>query len=479
MHLSLRHALVLVVGLVATSGAGRPHPGRESGSLQQRIYGSFVEGDWARAADLIERYLARTPNDAVMLYNGACAYARLGQRDKAATYLMRAVDAGLRDLDEIANEPDLEGIRDHPTFVALLQRVQWKASRDATAALAQWRAVYGEDRYRYEKDQERHLAYATALDPVSHSQMRRMLERQADHLHRTLLGAWPSPYVLIAVPTPHDSRRLFDADEIGGIYEHSKRQLIARDIGGSLRHEFFHALHYAHMEQLKQKHPLWVQEGLASLYEDYIFTDDEQVVFLSNERHNIVKALAAVGRLTPWRDLLALSEEQFMARASQLYPQTRSIFEFLADRGRLRSWYRALIEHFDVDPTGATAFETCFGMPLADVERSWRRWLLTRPKIDTSIDDGDAALGIESRPNASNDGVVIARILPRSAAAGSQLRAGDTIVSVDGTPTRSLAELQTLIAAKRIGDTARVRARRDGGYFTVVVRLRPLLPMMW
>ncbi len=479
MHRSLRHALVLVVGLLAAGGADRPHPGRESGSLQQRIYGSFVEGDWARAADLIERYLARTPNDAVMLYNGACAYARLGRRDKAATYLMRAVDAGLRDLDEIATEPDLEGIRDHPTFVALVQRVQWNATQEATAALAQWRAVYGEDRYRYEKDEERHLAYATALDPVSHRQMRRMLERQADHLHRTLLGAWPSPYVLIAVPTPHDSRRLFDADQIGGIYEHSKRQLIARDIGGSLRHEFFHALHYAHMEQLKQKHPLWVQEGLASLYEDYIFTDDEQVVFLPNERHNIVKALAAVGRLTPWRDLLALSEQRFMDRASQLYPQTRSIFEFLADRGRLRSWYRALIEHFDADPTGATAFETCFGMPLADVERSWRRWLLTRPKIDLTIEAGDAVLGIESFPNTSNDGVVIDRIRPRSAAAGSQLRVGDTIVSVDGTPTRSFAELITLIAAKRIGDTVRVRARHDGGYFTVVVRLRPLLPMKW
>ena len=264
-----------------------------------------------------------------------------------------------------------------------------------------------------------------------------------------------------------------------GIYKLSKRGLTGRDIGGSLRHEFCHALYYANMEQLKQKHPLWVQEGLASLYEDYIFTNDEQVVFLPNERHNIVKALAAAGRLTPWRDLLSLSEERFMARASQLYPQTRSIFEFLADRGRLRSWYRALIEHFDVDRTGAAAFETCFGMPLADVERSWRLWLMTRPKIDLTIDAGDAVLGIESKPNVSNDGVLITEIRPRSAAAGSQLRVGDTIVSVDGTPTRSFAELFTLIAAKRIGDTVRVRARRDGGYFTVVVRLRPLLPMRW
>ncbi|NIM60902.1 MAG: hypothetical protein GTO30_04390, partial [Acidobacteria bacterium] len=52
----------------------------------------------------------------------------------------------------------------------------------------------------------------------------------------------------------------------GGIYEHERRRLIARDIGASLRHELTHAYHYADMDRLGQRHPLWVQEGIATLY---------------------------------------------------------------------------------------------------------------------------------------------------------------------------------------------------------------------
>ena len=98
----------------------------------------------------------------------------------------------------------------------------------------------------------------------------------------------------------------------------------------------------------------------------------------------------------------------------------------------------------------------------------------SRPKIDTTIGPGDASLGIQSRPNGSNDGVLIQSMLPGSAARQSQLRVGDVIVSIDGEPTRALAELQAIIGSKRVGDRVRVRARRDGAYLTVVVTLRPL-----
>jgi hypothetical protein len=448
-------------------------------TLELRIRQSFMDGDFARAATLIETYLEHHPRDWVMLYNGACAYCHLQQPDRAASYLRRAVEAGLDDLGQIARDPDLDPLRDHPVYLAVVRQLEG-VGRGPAEALERWRSYYGTDDYLYDQDQRRRIAYATALDRTSHLEMRRMIERQADQLQRMLFETPLDSYLLIAVPTPRHGRRLFhNNDQAGGIYEHDKRRLIARDTGSSLRHELVHALHYAHMDRLGQRHPLWVQEGLASLYESYALDSDGSITFLPNERHNIVKGLALTGRLTRWRELFAMSDDQFMAKAGRYYPQARSIFEFLADQGKLSCWYGALIETCGEDPTGAEAFEVCFEESLAAVERQWQQWVRTRPKVDIAIDTGDAALGIESVLHSSNDGVLIADVIPGSAAAAGALETGDVIVAVDGEPTRSLTELQTIIATKRVGDSVRIRARRDGDYFTVVVRLRPLEPIMW
>ncbi len=448
-------------------------------SLQQRIYQRFLDGAYAEAAALIEQYLEHAPNDSSMLYNAACAYSRSGDPNRAASYLRRAVDAGLPDLDRIASDPDLGAIRDHPIFVTLMDRLRAAAAGAALDAADQWRALYGDADYRYDRDTDRRIAYATALDPVSSSQMRGMVERQTDQLRSTLFPPSTAPYLLVAVPTPRDAARLFPDKRTGGAYEHETRRVVARDIGGSLRHELVHAAHYAHMELIMQRHPLWVQEGLATLYEDYVLSADGTITFLANERHNVAHRLAKAHRLTRWEYLFSMPADRFMAKATKHYPQVRSIFEFLADTGELSCWYRALVDTFDRDPTGALAFEACFGKPLAAVEQAWHAWLEVRPLVDTLISRGDAALGIETDWNLSNDGVLITRVLPGSAASRGRLKAGDVIVAVDAKPTRSLPELRTVIAAKKVGDTVSVRARRDGDYFTVVVSLRPLEPMAW
>jgi S1-C subfamily serine protease len=168
-----------------------------------------------------------------------------------------------------------------------------------------------------------------------------------------------------------------------------------------------------------------------------------------------------------------------MDHASRHYPQVRSIFEFIAEQGKLDCWYTALVEHYEDDRTGALAFRTCFGLPLDDIERAWRRWVFERPPVDIAIQYGDAALGIESRPRGSNDGVLITRVLPGSAAAEGGLEVGDVVVAVDDQPTRSLTELQTIIASRTIGESVSIRARRNRNYFVAVVTLRPLRRIMW
>ena len=471
----LRYAVTLLLAGLLAGGA----VASGTRSLQQQIYRSVLEGDYARASGLVQQYLRLTPNDPVMLYNAACIYCRLGETDRGASALRRAVNAGLVDLDQIERDPDLAPIRDHPTYKAVISRLEQTAANKARDALGHWRTLYGTDHYRYRRDEDRRIAYATALDPTSQAEMRRMIERQIDYLQASLFDVSPATVLLIAVPTPSDGRKLFKNEQTGGIYEHDKRRLISRDTGSSLRHELVHAYHYLHMDQLGQRHPLWIQEGLAALHESYVLGDNVTITYLPNERHNVVLGLAKAGRLTPWSTVFRASDDEFMNHASRHYPQVRSIFEFIADQDKLACWYDALIEHYEDDRTGALAFRACFNLPLDDIERAWRRWLIHRPPVDLSIESGDASLGIETRLRGSNDGVLITRVLPGSAAAASGLEVGDVIVAVDDRPTRSLTELQRIIASRTIGESVSIRARRSREYFNAVVTLQPLGRTMW
>ncbi|MHC4989562.1 MAG: TPR end-of-group domain-containing protein [Planctomycetota bacterium] len=445
-------------------------------ALEREIYQAFQQREYGRALGLIEGFLEGAPRNVDMLYNAACAHSRLDRRDEAAAYLYKAVKAGFRDFSHMRRDPDLENVRDHPTFLAILEASELASRRSADELLAQWRRSFKSEAYRYEKDDTRRLAYATALDQVSHEEMRAMIEAEADHLAETLFESMPDYHVIIAIPTPRDADRLFQNPEIGGIYQHAQRRLIARDIGNALRHEFFHLMHYGHMERLAQAHRLWVQEGMASLYENYELSEDGDIRFLPNFRHNIVFRRARTGLLVRWDKLFDMTSDQFMQRADHLYPQVRSMFEFIADRGKLEPWYEAYVEHFAEDPGGAVALESVFGQPVETIEREWRKWVLGRGQLDVSITYGDAALGVIADARSSNDGVVVEEVLPGSAAHRGRIRRRDVIVAIDGQATRSMSELQEIIASKEVGDRVEVRIRRRGTYLDVPVVLRPHRP---
>ncbi len=55
------------------------------------------------------------------LYNMACSYAQLGQREAALTCLEAVLEAGFTDIGALRQDPDLEGLRGRP-FDELLGR---------------------------------------------------------------------------------------------------------------------------------------------------------------------------------------------------------------------------------------------------------------------------------------------------------------------------------------------------------------------
>jgi Flp pilus assembly protein TadD len=62
-----------------------------------------------------------SPGDSVMLYNGACLYSRLGDKQKAIATLKEAIAAGVTNYGWMKHDSDFDPIRNEPEFIALME----------------------------------------------------------------------------------------------------------------------------------------------------------------------------------------------------------------------------------------------------------------------------------------------------------------------------------------------------------------------
>ena len=78
-------------------------------------------GDVQKAQEWAERALQLDPSHPVMLYNLGCFHAVGGRVDLAIDHLERAVELGFHHRDWFLSDADLENVRDHPRFQALIE----------------------------------------------------------------------------------------------------------------------------------------------------------------------------------------------------------------------------------------------------------------------------------------------------------------------------------------------------------------------
>ncbi len=73
----------------------------------------------------MDRRLVRLlPENATAHYNLACSLALMKRKGDALRALQRAVELGYRDFDWMAQDPDLEDLKEHPEFTALLEQLK-------------------------------------------------------------------------------------------------------------------------------------------------------------------------------------------------------------------------------------------------------------------------------------------------------------------------------------------------------------------
>ena len=85
--------------------------------------GLCATGERARALEWTRRALAIEPDDPGVLYNVACNYSQLGRPEEAIECLDKAISNGFGFKQWIEHDSDLDPVRSHPRFAALLKRL--------------------------------------------------------------------------------------------------------------------------------------------------------------------------------------------------------------------------------------------------------------------------------------------------------------------------------------------------------------------
>ena len=69
----------------------------------------------------MERAVALSPNDSIMLYNGACFYAMMGEKALSVEHLQKSIANGYEDYEYIKRDSDLDSIHNEPGYVELMK----------------------------------------------------------------------------------------------------------------------------------------------------------------------------------------------------------------------------------------------------------------------------------------------------------------------------------------------------------------------
>jgi hypothetical protein len=500
-------------------------PTRES--LEAAWQDAYARKDYDAAVKSLEALARLAPGDPIVRYNLACVQTLRGDIESGEKALKKCLELGFTDFPRMLNEKDLQPLSETAVFMAL--REGWRELQDTSVdyRLSQFKKTLAiknakgevtqsaESRgYQFEKDPALRLAYVSGFSKDGHAEARKEIGRITDYWKRCVLpdgtapvmveGAKPDPWVLVFLPNNADWTSWAAAnlgpksDRIGGIYDNWKLQLIARDLGSTMRHEYWHSLHWRHMSRIGQIHPVWVQEGLCSLIEDVDLIPEvqgkdgrEHVIPVASWRTNTAKRMMKTNLLPKLSVLMTMDEKTYMGgKALGNYAASRAFFLWLASRTApqspkpgepgfapnpdhtlLKDWYAAYIADYPTDPTGKTTTERVLGKPLADLDKEFRAWLTQLPDVGEPNTPGLPTLPCDMQPMGGEGMVVIGT--GTKDLLKNPLLAGDVIVSVAGHPVRDQAELARLLGQPEFkpGQKVKIVVRRDGRPFEATVTL--------
>ncbi len=442
--------------------------------LERDAIAAIAKGELERADALLEQQRRLTPGSHAVYYNLACVRSLMGLTPEAADMLAASIEHGFDDIHQLRRDPHLDAIREEPLYQQVV--ASWTdildARRDANVEhVRSWL----DGRYELATDDTLRITLLSAHDNASTldslNELNAIARWASDHAFAGLLDPAitpDDPWVVVVLPNAKDFAQWSigalgasaqgNFSKVGGAYLHDTKHLVAQDLGATLRHEFCHVLHWRDMTRRGQTHPIWIQEGLCSVLEDYDIRGTS-IVPAPSWRSNIVKRQLDIGRLDTITKLSKYTQRDFSSRRPLAkYAQARTVFLYLATTGKLRAWYDAYTASYSDDPSGLKAFETVFAKPINDVEADYRDWVRALPMVPETGADLSATLGVELE-NGDGDGPIVVA-LSLDARQRTGLRPLDHITAINNAPTRDLQELIRRLGAYAPGSTLELSVRR-------------------
>ncbi len=309
-------------------------------------------------------------------------------------------------------------------------------------------------------DAKRHIVYISAVDKKAMIHVARSISLCHD-VQRKILFPEPLRWnVTVVLPTLKDYRKLVKNPKVNGLYHRKKRTLVSISFSGVLVHEFIHALHHNDQAIAGQNHPIWITEGLATLFQNSRINDGKVEVITDA---GLLAAQKAIKQKKAYKlaELCSMKQRAFVKDAETCYPQVRYVMLYLYRLGKLRQFYKTYKADYKSDPTGVKTLEELFGKPLAKIDSDWKKWVLAQKPPWQPAHRQRAHLGV--RMKQTPVGVKVIGLVRNSAAArAGLLKVGDVIISLAGNPVRTPNSLTAAVRSCRPGQTIEIEVIRKG-----------------
>ncbi|MFI4873037.1 MAG: PDZ domain-containing protein [Phycisphaerales bacterium JB061] len=435
---------------------------------------AFQNQDFDEAERLWTQWADRDPQAFVPMYNLACARSLRGDTKGASEYMLTAIERGFADINQLERDPNLKAFRKTDTYKQLVDAWPTFLDRRVEADLDAARKTYG-SRYNYTKDSKYRLAFASSYDTITSRQAREEVRRTAEWAYKNVFhdlrdtSDGLDPWVMVVLPTQshfavwanetYGQLHASATSQLGGAYAHDQKKLVTQDLGSTLRHEFFHVLHWRSADRLGQRHPVWIQEGLASIVEDMDQTRQGRWEPAVSWRTNSIARLAKQNKLTKIEQLTSMPRSRFAgSRPLSNYAHARAVFMYLHEQRKLAAFYKQYTDNYSSDPSGLTALLETLDTTTKEFDEDLRQWARGLEMVHEQ--NSPPALGIGVVLDVSPGDGPIVRQITHNSAKDAGLRPGDILTGMNGRSVRDLNEFYRVLTGLSKGQRVEITYRR-------------------